>query len=452
MKTSRLLTGSLTLLAALAALSTQPNLSAQGRAAGAPAAPTDAEAAAALATAVTAARAAVATATFAEPRNDADVRSKIETLRNAELTQASLLSDQFQTQVSTLIQTGLRAGQAGGRGGGRGAGPRPAITTVNDYTGFTSIFDGTLKNWDGPTNFFSAEDGMLHSRALGTTTYIIWTGGSVKDFELKMDIKLTGGINAGIQYRSWRTAGMRGASEPQNKAISDLDASIASSSTALNAARVDLLNATFAEVSDPAALRAKVEAVRAAEQNLASARATGFAAIQSSANKLSPELVQTLTQTGARRGGAITLPAAAGAPAGGGRGGGNFAQWNVNGYQFDMDSPNNQFTGMLYEQGGRGIITQRGDIGILPAGGGNGAVNRIALVGDGNQTQYIQQGEFNTYHLIARGNTLIHMINGHLMSISFDENPVSRSMEGIIAFEIESNGEAFVKNVYLKNL
>ena len=390
------------------------------------------------------------TATFAEPRNDADVRSKIEALRAAEQMQAAVLSDQFQQQVGNLVQAGLRAGQAGGRGG-RGGGARPAITTVNDYTGFTSIFDGTLKNWDGPTNFFSAEDGMLHSRAMGTTTYIIWTGGMVKDFELKMDIKLTSNINAGIQYRSWRTSAPRGASEAQFKAISELDASLVSLSAALNTARVDLLNATFAAPPDPAALRAKVEAVRVAELNLANARATGFATIQSSANKLSSELAQTLAVTGARRGGAITLPAAAGAPAGGGRGGGNFAQWNVNGYQFDMDY-NNSFTGMLYEQGGRGIITQRGDIGILPAGGGNGAVYRVGLIGDGNATQYIKQDDFNTYHLIARGNVLTHIINGHLMSISWDENPNSRSLEGIIAFEIESNGEAFVKNIYLKNL
>ena len=55
--------------------------------------------------------------------------------------------------------------------------------------------------------------------------------------------------------------------------------------------------------------------------------------------------------------------------------------------------------------------------------------------------------------MTARGNVLTHVIiNGHLMSETFDENPASRSLEGIIAFEIESNGEAWSKNAYLKNL
>ena len=48
---------------------------------------------------------------------------------------------------------------------GGGGGANAAIANINDYTGFTSIFDGTLKDWDGPTNFFDIQDGAIHARA-----------------------------------------------------------------------------------------------------------------------------------------------------------------------------------------------------------------------------------------------------------------------------------------------
>src|SRR4030095_3218082 len=62
------------------------------------------------------------------------------------------------------------AGQGEGRGQGRGqgrGGPRGAQPlNFEDRTGFQSIFDGTMKNWDGDTTLWKAEGGAL----VGTTT------------------------------------------------------------------------------------------------------------------------------------------------------------------------------------------------------------------------------------------------------------------------------------------
>ena len=39
-------------------------------------------------------------------------------------------------------------------------------------------------------------------------------------------------------------------------------------------------------------------------------------------------------------------------------------------------------------------------------------------------------------HLIIRGNTLIHMINGHLMCMLLDDDVAHRAMEGQIGVQV----------------
>ena len=71
--------------------------------------------------------------------------------------------------------------------------------------GFVSIFDGqSLDGWDGNQEFWRAEDGILVGETtspLQTTTYLIWQQGTVDDFELQLNYRITNG-NSGIQYRS----------------------------------------------------------------------------------------------------------------------------------------------------------------------------------------------------------------------------------------------------------
>ena len=90
---------------------------------------------------------------------------------------------------------------------GRGGLPRAEPYDFNDHTGFVSIFDGTLKEWDGNPDVWSVVNGAITAastdeRRVGTT-YIIWKGGEVGDFELKLRIKLEGDVHSGIAYRSW---------------------------------------------------------------------------------------------------------------------------------------------------------------------------------------------------------------------------------------------------------
>ena len=73
--------------------------------------------------------------------------------------------------------------------------------------GFEPIFDGkTLQGWDGKKGMWSVQDGAITGQTtpdnpLGSNTFLIWQGGKLDDFELRIKFKLVGG-NSGVQYRS----------------------------------------------------------------------------------------------------------------------------------------------------------------------------------------------------------------------------------------------------------
>lgn len=78
--------------------------------------------------------------------------------------------------------------------------------------GYESLFDGkTLKGWNGDPKFWSVKDGAITGQTTPDNptkgnTFIIWTGGEVADFELKLQYKIVNG-NSGIQYRSFKRPG-----------------------------------------------------------------------------------------------------------------------------------------------------------------------------------------------------------------------------------------------------
>jgi len=96
----------------------------------------------------------------------------------------------------------------GGRGGGGISTAPPPMADFNDHTGFAQIFDGTtLNGWDGDPNVWKVANWAIvgyspADKPVGTT-FIIWRGGELADFDLKAEVKAEGpGANTGIQYRS----------------------------------------------------------------------------------------------------------------------------------------------------------------------------------------------------------------------------------------------------------
>src|SRR5687767_9252972 len=79
-----------------------------------------------------------------------------------------------------------------------------------DEPGFQPIFDGrTLNGWEGDTKYWRVENGVLVGEitpetVIKSNTFVVWTEGRPKDFELKLDYRITAGGNSGINYRSTR--------------------------------------------------------------------------------------------------------------------------------------------------------------------------------------------------------------------------------------------------------
>lgn len=217
-------------------------------------------------------------------------------------------------------------------------GPRQPVP--DGTAGFAPIFDGkSLQNWDGDPIFWRVENDSIVGQStpeepLKLNTFIIWRGGTTKDFELKLEFKMTGG-NSGVQYRS------------------------------------------------------------------------------------------------------VPLPDA--------------GKWVLKGYQADMDAES-RYTGMLYEERGRGFLAERGRFTRIAPGGER---KLIGSPGDGEDLKAgIKAGDWNQLHIIARGATIVHLINGSIMSVCLDEDDAGRSTEGMLGLQLHTGPPMKVefRNIAIKKL
>jgi hypothetical protein len=195
-----------------------------------------------------------------------------------------------------------------------------------DEPGFAPIFDGTsLNGWEGDPTYWRVENGALVGEITPTTvvksnTFIIWRGGSPKDFELKLEYRITGAGNSGINYRS-------------------------------------------VSVPDPV--------------------------------------------TPANR----------------------FA---LRGYQFDIDGAR-RYVGNDYEEKGRLFMAVRGQ--VTRVTGGRPPVV-LSTFGDEASLAAVATDSWNAVHLIVRGNTLTHVLNGRLMSVTIDDDAPNRPADGLLGVQV----------------
>ena len=242
-----------------------------------------------------------------------------------------------------------------GRGQGRGGGGMRGAQPINfeDRTGFQSIFDGTMKNWDGDPAIWKAEGNVLvgtttEANPLKENTFVIWRGGEPADFELKVEYRMSA-TNSGIQFRSTHL--------PQGSA------------------------------PNPTQPDAKIA-----------------------------------------------------------------GKWVLKGYQADIDFAN-QFTGMIYEERGRGFLMQRGQAINIGPDGVSRQIGSLEMNAD-ELKSLIKVNDWNTVHLIARGNTIMNIVNGHVTAFIVDDDPKGRAMKGLLGFQIHVGPPMKIefRNVYLKSL
>lgn len=71
--------------------------------------------------------------------------------------------------------------------------------------GFAKLFNGNnLRGWAGDREYWSVKDGAITGVTDGTlksNRFLTWTAGTVRNFDLRMQVKISPGGNSGIQYR-----------------------------------------------------------------------------------------------------------------------------------------------------------------------------------------------------------------------------------------------------------
>lgn len=296
-----------------------------------------------------------------------------------------------------------------GQGRGRGGGFRqPDPIDFQEHEGWTSLFDGkTLNGWSGDNNW-KVEDGAITIESTCEkptgTVYLVHQGGELADFELKLEMKGTGNINGGVQYRGWI------APPPQRGGGAGRGAGAPGAAGAAPAA------------APPAG-------------GAAPAGAPG-------------------AQAGGPPGGGFGRgnqgPCPSGAPRGTPPDPASEAKWSMWGAQYDFDA-GNRFTGQFYEQStGRGIIAWKGQA-VRTEEGKNPRL--IATLGEPDViNSYYRPNEWNELHIIAVGNHYTHILNGHVISILVDEDKSKFKQSGIVGLEVEATGKLFTRNVWLRKI
>jgi hypothetical protein len=126
-------------------------------------------------------------------------------------------------------------------------------------------------------------------------------------------------------------------------------------------------------------------------------------------------------------------------------------KWAMKGYQADIDGEQ-QYTGQIYEERGRGFLALRGQFTYIGEGKKPGMIG--SLGSDAELKALIHGNNWNSFDIVARGNTLSQTLNGRLMSMLIDDDAPNRKMDGLIGIQIH-RGPAMkieVKNIRIKTL
>ena len=123
----------------------------------------------------------------------------------------------------------------------------------------------------------------------------------------------------------------------------------------------------------------------------------------------------------------------------------------VGGYQADFEA-GPKYSGILYEEKGRGVLAERGQRITITPEGQKVAGETIGTAED--LQQVIKPGDWNDVRVVARGNRLQHFINGRLMSETLDDQADRRRLEGVLALQVHAGPpmKLEVKDIRLKRL
>jgi len=210
-----------------------------------------------------------------------------------------------------------------------------AVTVKPGPDGFVNLFNGeSLFGWAGDDALWSVEDGVLTGKTDGTlevNSFLTWTGSTIRNFDLRLNVKITAGGNSGIQYRS--------ASRPE------------------------------------------------------------------------------------------------------------IGLYVISGYQCDIVADKAEYNGMLYEERGRGILSQTGQTTVVGADG-------KPQVKESTPAPEFAPGEWHEYRILMEGNHAQHWIDGQKTTNVIDLDETGRALEGVLAFQVHVGDPMTVqfKDIKIKHL
>jgi hypothetical protein len=122
----------------------------------------------------------------------------------------------------------------------------------------------------------------------------------------------------------------------------------------------------------------------------------------------------------------------------------------MRGYQCDIDGQN-RYTGNNYEEKGRLFLAVRGQVTRIT---GTSKPVLLSKLADEKQVAAAVTNDWNSVHIIARGNVLVHNVNGQLMCVVIDDDARGRVLKGLIGVQVHVGGPMKVeyRNWRLKNL
>lgn len=131
------------------------------------------------------------------------------------------------------------------------------------------------------------------------------------------------------------------------------------------------------------------------------------------------------------------------------------AQWRVGGYQADFEA-GKTYSGILYDEGGvaggRQIMAARGEKVVWTK---DCQKQVVGSLGQSDEIQArIKSEDWNDYVVIARGNHLVHQINGVTTVEVTDECESKRLTSGVLAFQLHVGPPMTLqlKNIRIKKL
>jgi hypothetical protein len=122
----------------------------------------------------------------------------------------------------------------------------------------------------------------------------------------------------------------------------------------------------------------------------------------------------------------------------------------VSGYQADIDAAH-RYTGMNYEERARGFLAPRGKRAVIAEDGKKSLTN----IGDSDKLRdKINKDDWNEFTIVAKGNKLVHILNGEVMSEVIDQQTDKAAKSGVIALQLHQGPPMKVqfKDIQLKRL